>query len=303
LTAGENRYWIYRYNSFIVIERVKQMNLKTMMKTALAVFVLLATSSCASARAQAFEGPDIYDAAEVSSPSLQVTEILHTETETAIATITESPTATHTAVQEITATPEFTPTSTPLPDLPEEYYITGVRGHKQYFPLGCEASVAVDWASFFGVEINEFEFQYSLPASDNPDLGFVGSVEGPWGQVPPYAYGVHAGPIAALLQEYGLNAIAVKELRLEELKRQIAMDRPIIAWVIGNVVGGVPYRYTDSQGNTTVVAAYEHTIMVIGYTEEIIRYNNNGKIYEIPTDIFLNSWGVLGNMAVIMADE
>lgn len=214
-------------------------------------------------------------------------------------------------VETATFEPSLTGTSTiaatslpsPTPELPAEHVILGVRGHKQYFPLGCEASVAVDWAAYFGVEINEFEFQHSLPISDNPDLGFVGSVEGPWGQVPPYAYGVHAGPVAALLREYGLNAVAVTELRLEELKRQLVMDQPVIAWVIGNVVAGVPYRYTDSQGNTTVVAAYEHTIIVIGYSEDTIRYNNNGKVYDIPTEIFLNSWGVLGNMAIIFGEN
>jgi len=299
----EEKYQIYRYNSFIVIESAKRMTLKTLMKTAITVFMLLSASACAAARAQAVMEEPVSDVTVVLSPSLQVTETLLAATENPTATSTASPTVVYTPTQENTAASEFTPTSTPLPDLPEKHYIIGVQGHRQYFPLGCEASVAVDWASFFGTEINEFEFQYSLPSSDNPDIGFVGSVEGPWGQVPPYAYGVHAGPIASLLQEYGLNAVAVKEFRLDELKRQLAMDHPVIAWVIGNVVGGVPYRYTDSQGNTTVVAAYEHTIIVIGYTEEIIRYNNNGKVYEIPTDVFLNSWGVLGNMAVIMGDD
>ena len=207
------------------------------------------------------------------------------------------------AATEAIPTEIATPEVTEAIELPDEYNVVGVQGHKQYFPLGCETSVAVDWAAFFGVNINEFEFQTSLPLSDNPELGFVGSVEGPWGQVPPYAYGVHAPPVADLLQSYGVNAVAVKEMHLDELKRQLAMDHPVIAWVIGNVVGGVPYRYTDSQGNTTVVAAYEHTIIVIGYNPDAIRYNNNGHVYEIPTDVFLNSWGVLGNMAIVMGED
>jgi uncharacterized protein YvpB len=192
-----------------------------------------------------------------------------------------------------------TPTATALP---KEHYIRYVYGHKQYFPLGCEASVAVDWAAYYGVEINEFEFQHSLPLSDNPDFGFVGNVEDPWGQVPPYSYGVHADPIAALLRAYGLNAVGRKGYTIEELKQQIAGDHPVIAWVIGNVVGGVPYEYTDLEGNKTIVAAYEHVIIITGYNEEMIRYNNNGKVYEIPVEIFENSWSVLGNMVVIMGD-
>lgn len=271
-----------------------------------AVLISWLLASCAPASVQALKG--LEESTTNSTVKVSPTIAYETQEETFLEnTITPvpSPSETMTIMPSDSPVPTETPTPTPAPltELPVEHYITGVRGHKQYFALGCEASVAVDWAAYFGVEINEFEFQHSLPSSDNPDLGFVGSVDGPWGQVPPYAYGVHAAPVAALLQEYGLNAVAVKELRLEELKRHIAMDHPVIAWVIGNVVGGVPYRYTDSQGNTTVVAAYEHTIIVIGYNEEMIRYNNNGRVYDIPTDVFLNSWAVLGNMAIVKSEE
>jgi uncharacterized protein YvpB len=200
-------------------------------------------------------------------------------------------------------TPKATPSITPIPiltpDFPAQYYIDNIRGHKQFFPIGCETSTAVDWAAFYGTMINEFEFQYRLPLSDNPEIGFVGVVEGPWGQVPPYSYGVHAGPIADLLEKYGMSARSVKEMSLEELKVQVSGDNPVITWVIGNVVGGIPYEYTDSQGNKVIVAAYENTVIVTGYTEEKIRYMNNGKFYETPTDVFLNSWGILGNLAVV----
>jgi len=70
-------------------------------------------------------------------------------------------------------------------------------------------------------------------------------------------------------------------------------------WVIGNVVGGMPSTYTDKKGNQAIVAAYEHVVIVTGYNKSHIRYMNNGKFYETPTDVFLNSWGVLGNMLVI----
>jgi uncharacterized protein YvpB len=215
-----------------------------------------------------------------------------------------TPTNTETVVPSTSTVPANTDTPTPTltPTLPAEHYITGISGHKQYFPLGCEASAAVDVAAYFGHDINEFEFQTSFSFSDNPDYGFVGSVEGPWGQVPPYAYGVHAAPVAKLLQKYGVNAIGVKEFTTEELKRLISEDKPVIAWVIGNCVGGVPYEYTDEHGEKVIVAAYEHVIIVTGYNQDSIRYINNGKFYEVPTEVFENSWSVLGNM-VLYIDE
>lgn len=74
-----------------------------------------------------------------------------------------------------------TPTTayTPTPTFPKEHYIRQISGHKQYFSLGCEAAAAKDWANYFGKDFNEFEFQYRLPLSDNPDLGFVGNVNSP----------------------------------------------------------------------------------------------------------------------------
>ncbi len=163
--------------------------------------------------------------------------------------------------------------------------------------------MAVDWAAYFGVNINEFNFQFQLPLSDNPDKGFVGDVHGPWGQVPPYAYGVHAAPVADLLREYGLPASAYKQLTLEQLKSELAEDDPIIAWVIGNMYQGIPAEYIDEDGDTTIVAAYEHVVLLTGYSEKMIRYNSNGKFYEVPYRVFERSWGVLGNMAIIYEEE
>jgi len=215
-------------------------------------------------------------------------------------TITDVVTTTPLPIE--TSTPTILDTPTPEISFPDEYYIENVYGHRQFFSIGCEAAAAVDWARYYGEEIIEYNFQFDIPVSDNPDLGFVGDVRGPWGQAPPYAYGVHAGPLADTLQKYGLDAVAVRDYSLEELKKKITEDKPVIVWVIGNVVGGVPFEYTDSEGNTTIVAAYEHVVIVTGYNSDSIRYLNNGKVYETPIDNFMNSWGVLGNMAVFMGE-
>jgi uncharacterized protein YvpB len=200
-----------------------------------------------------------------------------------------------------TRIPSITPTATP--SYPEEYFIRGISGHKQYFKLGCEASVAKDWAWYFGVDLNEFEFQYKMPLSDNPDKGFVGEVTSPWGQVPPYGYGVHAGPVAALLREYGLPAKGVKGMTQAELRKELSQGKPVIAWVIGNVVGGIPYEYTDKVGDKVTVAAYEHVVIVTGYNKDSFRYNTNGRYYDVKDEYFLNSFKVLGNMALIYDGE
>jgi len=201
-----------------------------------------------------------------------------------------------------TPIPSFTTVPSPTP-IPDSFYISGVESFRQSYPLSCESRTAVDWADFFGVLIYESDFQFGLPRSDNPDKGFVGEVHDPWGQIPPYSYGVHAQPVAALLkEEYGLPARAAKNMSIEDLKKEIASGQPLIAWVIGNMVGGVADKYTDQEDEKVLVAPYEHTVIVTGYGKDHIRYLNNGKFYQVPVEVFLNSWRVLGNMAIYHQD-
>ena len=113
-------------------------------------------------------------------------------------TITLRPSST--LVPSNTPIPSFTPVPSPT-RIPESVYLKGVTSFRQSFAISCESRTAVDWADFFGVQIYESEFQFGLPLSDNPDKGFVGNVHDPWGQVPPFSYGVHAAPVATLLKE------------------------------------------------------------------------------------------------------
>lgn len=195
-----------------------------------------------------------------------------------------------------TVTPAL-PTSTPLV-LPEEAYLYGFVGHKQYYSIGCETSVAVDLAKYYHVYITEYDFQMALPKSDNPDLGFVGNVNGPWGQIPPYDYGVHAAPIAETLRQFGVPAEGGKGYTLEDIKAQLAQSKPVIVWVIGHMEYSDPVEYVDKQGNTSIVAPYEHVVVLTGYNNDTVRYNNNGRYADVTIETFLNSWAVIGNMAV-----
>jgi uncharacterized protein YvpB len=215
-----------------------------------------------------------------------------------IATPDSIPTATSMVVDVPTSTPAGTSS---LHTYPDSFYIKGVPSHKQAYSLGCEAAAAVDWAAYFGVSIIEYTFQVSLPHSDNPDYGFVGDVNSEWGQIPPYAYGVHAGPVADLLTTYGLSAKAVTGYTLDEVRQKLSESKPVIAWVIGRMVYSEPTTYVDPEGRSVVVAPYEHVVILTGYdaSADTIRFMSNGVVYDVPTQTFLTSWGVLGNMAVI----
>lgn len=196
------------------------------------------------------------------------------------------------------------PTPTPAPVLPASATVSGMSGANQQLPLDCESRSAVDWAAHYGVYINELEFYNNLPHSDDPDAGFVGDVNGDWGQIPPEDYGVHAIPIADLLNDYGVTAYARRAVDWDTVRAEIANGDPVIVWIVGgasySLVNGMPIYYTaGSTGHASVVAAYEHTVIVTGYTSTTVTVLNGAYFVTLSLDQFLDSWSALWNMAVL----
>lgn len=211
------------------------------------------------------------------------------------------PPATQAPTETVRIVPEANSVNGPAVDagaLPPSARVLGVVGHRQALPLSCESRSAADWAAFFGVEIDELEFLAGLPVSDDPDRGFVGDVRGRWGNIPPDDYGVHAGPVAQLLRAYGLPAEAQVHMSWDRLRAEIAGGRPVIVWVTGHVELGVPVIYTASDGRRTMVAPFEHTVIVTGYDEETVLVVDGARTYRRPVEVFLASWGTLRSLAV-----
>ncbi len=189
--------------------------------------------------------------------------------------------------------------------LPDAAYIPGVIGHPQGYALSCESRSASDLAGFWGVYIGESDFLQALPSSDNPDQGFVGSPNELWGRLPPHGYGVHADPVAATLREFGLQAEAHHDLTWDDLRGEISAGRPVIVWVIGAMWPGTPVDYEASDGSIVRVANFEHTMLLTGYGAESVEvidaYSGEYQYYWLSA--FLESWSVLGNMAVFAESE
>lgn len=234
-------------------------------------------------------------------------------TATAAATLTPEPSATYTP--EPTLTPTETPTPEPTatftaaptatdppPEIPDSAAIAGsIWGEAQSLPLSCESRSAVDWAGYFGVYIKEMTFQNALPYSDNPNTGFVGSPSDERGRLPPFSYGVHADPVAALLREYGLAARSGTGLTFDDIRREIASGQPVIAWVVGNVWSKYQtHTYFASDGQAVTVVPYEHTVIVTGYTPDSVTVADGAMVYTVTLERFLTSWAALDNMLVWM---
>jgi uncharacterized protein YvpB len=218
------------------------------------------------------------------------------------------PTIVSTPVPTDTPVPTPTPQPTPIKYIdivnpPEYASINGLYGSPQIYTLDCEAQAAVDWARFFGVKINHMEFIDRLPKSDDPEEGFVGNINGPMGHLPPGDYGVHAGPVAALLREYGLNAKAVIGWSLVDLKKEIASGRPVIVWTVNLPFAVETSEYTASNGKTTTVARYEHTWIITGYNAHVFTVVDSEWTYNVKYSTLIERWGALGNQAIIYQSD
>lgn len=187
-------------------------------------------------------------------------------------------------------------------NLPEEAYVCCIDGHPQTYELSCEARSAVDWAGYFGVTIAEYDFMQALPASDNPEMGFVGEWRGVWGSIPPNAYGVHPPPVAKTLREFGVQAQAADNLTWDDLRQEIAVGRPVIVWVIAQMWAGTSLDYRSQDGAIVTVAPFEHTMILTGYSPTTVEVVDalTGRTLTFPLADFLESWSVLGRRAVLM---
>ncbi|MFZ2098682.1 MAG: C39 family peptidase [Anaerolineales bacterium] len=197
------------------------------------------------------------------------------------------------------------PTPTPTyVSLPSSASVSGMSGQDQLLNLDCESRSAVDWAKHYGFNLDEINFLNHLPRSDDPEVGFVGNPDGVWGNIPPNDYGVHAPPVGSLLRDYGLTADSFRSLQWDDLRAEIASGNPAIVWIIGganySLVNGTPHLFTAaSTGDTTVVAPWEHTVILVGYTSSNVTVLNGSRFVAIQLDQFLDSWSALDFMAVL----
>ena len=176
-----------------------------------------------------------------------------------------------------------------------------LSGKAQERSLSCESRSACDLLAYYGRPMDEDAFRLGIPMSDNPDLGFVGDVNGPGEQLPPAGYGVHAEPIAARLRAVGLPATASRGRDLDWLRDRLAEGRPVIVWATGMLDAPQPVTMRDASGRAFVVARGEHTFLAVGYEPGRILLVDSatGAEKAVPERRFDASWAVLGRQAVV----
>jgi uncharacterized protein YvpB len=191
----------------------------------------------------------------------------------------------------------------PAEDVPPSVMVEGVVGHPQQRNLSCESRSATDLAAYWGADFTEDAFFRRLPKSDNPHRGFVGDVDMPPGSMPPVGYGVYAGPIAATLRSFGLDAEAQQAMDLNALKQELAAQRPVIIWATYDMQLPGTETWVSSDGETSTIVRWQHTFIVVGYDDSgltlVDAYDGGTKLFSYQA--FVPAWDQLDHMAVTVA--
>ncbi len=198
----------------------------------------------------------------------------------------------------------FVPLAVRADELPPSAFVDGIVGHPQEHNLSCESRSAADLAAFWGVGFTENDFFRRLPKSDNPQRGFLGDVDLPPGSMPPAGYGVYAGPIAANLRSFGLDARAWQEWSLDGLKAELAAGRLVILWATYDMQLPGTETWTSSDGVASVIVKWQHTFIAVGYDDA----PDGGSVYLVDAydgvtkhfsyEAFVPAWDQLGRLAV-----
>jgi len=204
-----------------------------------------------------------------------------------------------------TAKPSPAPT---VPLAPASYQLEGVPADAQRRRLSCEFQSAADLAWYYGVPVTWQELfdlvGYSL--TGDPQEGFAGaSIDDAPGQLHPAGYGVYAEPIAAALHQIGLPARAYYGEDERWLRRIVASGRPVMIWAVAGMRPGRVETWLTTDGRTIEGVRLEHTFLVVGYAPDSVTVLDayDGKVYRYSWDRLMNSWSVLGRMAVVIQDE
>jgi uncharacterized protein YvpB len=174
-----------------------------------------------------------------------------------------------------------------------------VPRYKQAHSLTCEASSASMVANFYRIPLSEEMISDALPRDENPNLGFRGRLDGVPGGLTDY--GVYAEPIREVLAANGLEATYVDGL--DGIKRALAREHPVIAWVTYRLRVEQPVEIRLSTGQEVLMVNYEHTVVVTGYNQEGFWVNDpfDGREYFYKSTDFARAFGYLDNMALEVA--
>lgn len=190
--------------------------------------------------------------------------------------------------------------------LPDEVFIEGVPAGRQQRKLSCELQSASDLAWFYGRPYT-WEDVFVAVGHDpygDPQRGWIGaSLDDAPGQLFPNGYGVHAEPVARGLRALGLEATTHYGQDADWVRERLAAGQPVMVWAVAGMRKGEVESWTTLDGRTAQGVRFEHTFLVIGYDADRVYVSDpwDGKTHAYDWERFMESWNVLGRMALVVS--
>jgi uncharacterized protein YvpB len=186
--------------------------------------------------------------------------------------------------------------------------------HRQEHSLSCEAAALQMALGTLGREVAESDLLARLARDPtprqvqpdgsvewgDPELGFVGSLDGVFAQD---GYGVYEQPIADLARAEGFpGSTPLKEADPEQVYDAVAAGYPVIIWIPydGDVKGRG--AWTTPAGEEIDYVVTEHAVVLAGVDEDGVTYADpyTATFQHMPFDRFQAAMAELGNRAVIV---
>jgi len=100
-----------------------------------------------------------------------------------------------------------------------------------------------------------------------------------------------------------VKAKAVHGWDLDQIRNEIASGRPVIVWIVNLPFSIDSQNYTSSDGNTTLVARFEHTWIITGYNMNVFTVVDSKWTYNVKISTLQERWDALDDQAIVYRGE
>jgi len=195
---------------------------------------------------------------------------------------------------------------------------------EQSYPLSCEVASLQMALAYKGLAVSQEilaeEIGISAPFGQSvvdgklvwgdPDEAFVGDIKGYMRKlngdfIGATGWGVNNGPVGKLAAAYRPGSVAKKQADVEDIKKALDQNKPVIFWHVRGGQPGVDFKYTTLAGKS-VTMVQDHVALIVGYVEKpgltiyVINDPQFGRIY-LPEAVFLTWWGAYNNDMVVVS--
>lgn len=137
----------------------------------------------------------------------------------------------------------------------------------------------------------------SIGSWGNPNVGFVGDITG---KSP--GYSIYPEPLKPLVEEYMPGkSLILNGVDYSDIEKVLADKRPVVVWVTVDFKPPTRQAQWVSNGVNITVNLSQHAVLLTGYDENNVYYNDpldNGKNKSVSKENFKGIWQTMGKHAL-----